>query len=192
MTMITSLQNPRVKDAVRLRDRAASPAAAADPHRRRARVGPRDRRRRARRRSVRLRGALPGSTTPGGCWPPCAAAAAKFCAVSRPVFEKLAFGHRAEGVLGVAEMPQRTLARTRRCRTIRWWPCWKAWRSRATSAPCSAAPTAPASRPLIVADAAHRPVQPQRHPRQPGHDLHRAGVRGRRATTCWPGCAGKA
>ena len=29
--------------------------------------------------------------------------------VSRPVFEKLAFGQRAEGVLGVAEMPRPTL-----------------------------------------------------------------------------------
>ena len=30
--------------------------------------------------------------------------------VSQPVFEKLAFGHRAEGVLGVAEMPRTALA----------------------------------------------------------------------------------
>lgn len=33
----------------------------------------------------------------------------ELCQVSEPVFEKLAFGHRAEGVLAVAELPCRTL-----------------------------------------------------------------------------------
>ena len=49
------------------------------------------------------------ATTPGACWPRCRNAAARCCTSAKPVFEKLAFGQRAEGVLGVAEMPRPTL-----------------------------------------------------------------------------------
>ena len=108
MPIITSLQNPRVKDAVRLRDR-------------------RHREKQGRilidgarelhlaivagvrlvevflceslcqgDESQRLLTAIPQS----GC---------EMLHVSESVFEKLAFGQRAEGVLGVAEMPRPTL-----------------------------------------------------------------------------------
>ncbi len=108
MTIINSRQNPRVKDAVRLRD--------AQYRRQQRRIlidGVRELAR-AIAAGVRivevfvceelcqgpdaqgLLAALPGC---GG----------EILAVSPPVFERLAFGHRAEGVLGVAEMPQRTL-----------------------------------------------------------------------------------
>ena len=108
MPIITSLQNPRVKDAVRLRDRR---------HReKQGRIlidGTRELRRAivAGVRPVevflceslchgddsqQLLEALPHS----GC---------EILNVSETVFEKLAFGQRAEGVLGVAEMPRPTL-----------------------------------------------------------------------------------
>jgi len=108
MTIITSLQNPRVKAATHLRDR----------------------RQREKQQRILVDGArelcraldagvrmvevfvceeLCDSSSNrqllaslGGC-------GAEILHVNRPVFEKLAFGHRAEGVLGVAEMPQPTL-----------------------------------------------------------------------------------
>jgi TrmH family RNA methyltransferase len=108
MTTINSRQNPRVKDAVRLRDaqhRQRERRILIDGQRELARAiaagvrmvevfvceelckGP---------DAQRLLGLLPGC---GG----------EILPVSRPVFEKLTFGQRAEGVLGVAEMPTRTL-----------------------------------------------------------------------------------
>ncbi len=109
MSLITSLQNPRVKDAVRLRNRR---------HReKQGRIlidGSRELLRaidagvklletfvcrplRENEDSQRLLAALPQS---GG----------EVLEVSEAVFEKLAFGRRAEGVLGVAETPRTTLA----------------------------------------------------------------------------------
>ena len=109
MTTITSRQNSRVKDAVRLRDRR---------HReKQGRIlidGTRELARAmgagvcmldvfvcealcAGDESRRLLEALPGC---GG----------EIFEVTEPVFEKLSFGHRAEGVLAVAEMPRPTLA----------------------------------------------------------------------------------
>ncbi len=108
MPMITSLQNPRVKDAARLRDRR---------HREKQGRILIDGVRELHRTIVagvklleafvceplcqsdearRLLAALPGS-------------GAEVLYVSQPVFERLAFGHRAEGVLGVAETPRPTL-----------------------------------------------------------------------------------
>jgi RNA methyltransferase, TrmH family len=106
--IITSLQNPRVKEAARLRDR----------------------RQREKQRRILIDGAreLLCATSAGlpllevfVCEPLCqsddakrllAALPATGCEVFRvneSVFEKLAFGHRAEGVLGVAAMPRPTL-----------------------------------------------------------------------------------
>ncbi|MEN6450830.1 MAG: RNA methyltransferase [Thermoguttaceae bacterium] len=106
---ITSLQNPRIKDAVRLRDR-----------RQRVKQG------RILIDGVReLQRAIDAGVTLAEafvCEPLCRTSEAKrllaelpgsgaeLLAVSEPVFEKLAFGQRAEGVLGVAEMPRPTLA----------------------------------------------------------------------------------
>ena len=50
------------------------------------------------------------ATTHNACWPRFPKAAARCSHVSQPVFEKLAFGQRAEGVLGVAETPRPTLS----------------------------------------------------------------------------------
>jgi RNA methyltransferase, TrmH family len=109
MSIITSLQNPHVKDAARLRDRR---------HReKQGRIlidGARELERAIRAgvkmvevfvceplcrsgESQRLLAALPQC---GG----------EVLPISEPVFEKLAFGQRAEGVLGVAEMPRHTLS----------------------------------------------------------------------------------
>ena len=112
-------------------------------------------------------------------------------AVSRPVFEKLTFGHRAEGRAGRGRNAAADARRTHRCRTIRWSPCWKASRSRATSAPSSHADGAGVSA-VDRGRRRHRPLQSQRHPRQPGHDLHRSGVRSRGGRRRWPGCVGGA
>lgn len=112
MTTITSLQNPRVKDAVRLRDR----------------------RHREKQGQILIDGAreLARAVTAGVrvlevfvCEPLCSGdesqrlvaslpgCGAEILPVTEPVFEKLAFGHRTEGVLGVAEMPRPTLAELR-------------------------------------------------------------------------------
>jgi TrmH family RNA methyltransferase len=106
--MITSFQNPHVKDAVRLRDRR---------HReKQGRIlidGARELGR-AIAAGVKLREAFV-------CEPLCqsdesrrllatlSGSGADVLHVSQPVFEKLAFGRRAEGVLGVAETPRPTL-----------------------------------------------------------------------------------
>ena len=109
MTTITSLQNPRVKNAVRLRDRRHR-----DKQGRILIEGVREFARAVAARVPMLevfvceplctRGALQRLAS----WlPDCDA---EVLHVSKPVFEKLAFGHRAEGLLGVAEMPRPTLA----------------------------------------------------------------------------------
>jgi TrmH family RNA methyltransferase len=109
MTTITSLRNPHVNSAVRLRDR----------------------RHRDRQKRILIDGAreLARAITAGVrlvevfvCRPLCqsddarrvldllAGSPARRFDVTEPVFEKLAFGDRTEGVLGVAETPAATLA----------------------------------------------------------------------------------
>ncbi|HUT94286.1 MAG TPA: RNA methyltransferase [Thermoguttaceae bacterium] len=109
MATITSLQNPRVKAAVRLRDR----------------------RHRQKQGRIRIDGARElGRAIQAGvpiaeafvCEPLCQSdesqrvlaelrsSGAEILAVSEAVFDKLAFGDRADGVLGVAAMPKPTLA----------------------------------------------------------------------------------
>ena len=110
MTIISSLQNPRVKEAVRLRD--------ARQRRKQGRIvidGARE-----------LARAIAAGVRLGEvfvCEPLCRgddaravldrlpSLPAEVLYVAEPVFEKLAFGQRAEGVLGVADMPQPTLDR---------------------------------------------------------------------------------
>lgn len=108
MTTITSRQNPRVKDAVRLRERR---------HReKQGRIlidGVRELAR-ATRAGIRLLEVFVCEPLCRGdeaerllvMLPDCGA---EILPVSEPVFEKLAFGRRAEGVLGVAEMPRPAL-----------------------------------------------------------------------------------
>lgn len=108
MITITSLQNPRVKDAVHLRDR----------------------RHREKHERIVIDGVRElGRAIDGGVQLVEAFVCPKLCQsdearqllarlteskveileVSRPVFDKLAFGQRAEGILGVAAMPRPTL-----------------------------------------------------------------------------------
>jgi TrmH family RNA methyltransferase len=108
MTTITSVQNPRVKDAVRLRDR----------------------RHREKQGRILIDGVRELGRAMGAgvkmlelfvCEPWCtsddarqvlnqlAGCGGEVFYVSEAVFAKLAFGQRTEGVLGVAEMPQPTL-----------------------------------------------------------------------------------
>ncbi len=108
MTTITSRQNPRVKDAVRLRDR----------------------RHRQKQGRILVDGARELIRAIGGgvrmleifvCEPLCTGhdatrllqtlpdCGAEILPVTEPVFEKLTFGDRAEGLLGIAEMPRPTL-----------------------------------------------------------------------------------
>jgi TrmH family RNA methyltransferase len=109
MTTITSLQNPRVKEAVRLRDR----------------------RHREKQGRILIDGARELARAVGAgvrmlevfvCEPLCTSeesqrlwgrlpdCGGEVIQVTAPVFQKLSFGHRAEGFLGVAEMPRPTLA----------------------------------------------------------------------------------
>jgi TrmH family RNA methyltransferase len=109
MTTITSLQNPRVKEAARLRDR----------------------RHREKQGRILIDGVRELARAVGAgvrmleifvCEPLCTSQEAQRVLASLPdlgaevfrvterVFEKLRFGHRAEGVLGVAEMPRPRLA----------------------------------------------------------------------------------
>ena len=108
MPIITSLQNPRVKDAARLRDR----------------------RHRQQQGRILIDGARELQRAIGAgvrmvevfvCEPLChgddtqrllptsSESGCEMLQVNQAVFEKLAFGHRSEGVLGVAEMPRPTL-----------------------------------------------------------------------------------
>jgi TrmH family RNA methyltransferase len=106
--LITSPQNPRVKDALRLRDRRHR-----DKLGRILIDGARELQR-ALGAGVRLREVF---VCQAWCQSPEAErvlqaipdSGAELLAVSENVFQKLAFGQRAEGVLGVAEMPLRTL-----------------------------------------------------------------------------------
>lgn len=105
---ITSLQNPRVKEAARLRDR----------------------RQREKQQRILIDGTRELTLALAGgvrlreafvCEPLChspesrllleklPASGAEILEVTEPVFAKLAFGDRAEGVLGVADMPKREL-----------------------------------------------------------------------------------
>jgi RNA methyltransferase, TrmH family len=109
MPIITSLQNPRVKDAVRLRDRRHR-----DKQGRILIDGAREL-----RRAIAAGLKLVETFV---CEPLCASDDAEHLLATLPqvggeiwhvtetVFERLAFGQRAEGVLGVAEMPKPTLA----------------------------------------------------------------------------------
>ena len=108
MATITSLQNPRVKDTVRLRDRR---------HREKQGRILIDGARELRRAIESGLGVLEIYHCPALCTnheaqltlellPRCGA---ELIEVSDAVFEKLAFGDRAEGVLGVAAMPARQL-----------------------------------------------------------------------------------
>ena len=110
MTAITSLQNQRVKDAVRLRD---------GRHRQRqGRIlidGARELTR-AIESGIRLLEVF--TCEPLATSDECRRVAemlpdsgAELLPVSRPVFEKLAFGSRAEGVLGVGETPDASLSK---------------------------------------------------------------------------------
>jgi len=108
MTKITSIHNPRIKDALRLRD--------AGHRREQGRIiidGARE-----------LRRAIAGGVTLHevytcpSLWGQTEAAdvmaqvpaAAEIIEVAPPVFEKLAFGQRAQGLLGVGQTPARSLA----------------------------------------------------------------------------------
>ena len=105
--LIRSLQNPRVKDAVRLRDRRHRDAQGRiliDGARELAR---------AIEAGVEM---LEIFTCADACkaWMPsglrpCSRLGGEVLPTSAAVFEKLAFGHRTEGVLGVARRPQRRL-----------------------------------------------------------------------------------
>lgn len=108
VTIITSIHNPRIKDAVRLRDRR---------HRRkqgRTLIDGARELARAIAAGVALREAFVCPSLCSGA--ECQEAVrrlsdcgAEVFEVSEAVFEKLAFGERAEGVLGVADIPQPTL-----------------------------------------------------------------------------------
>ena len=109
MPLITSLQNARVKDAIKLRDRRA--------REKQGRVlidGARELRR-AMEAQIELHELfvcreLCHSEDADAVLELADDARAEVLEVTPPVFEKLAFGERAEGVLGVARPPQRTLA----------------------------------------------------------------------------------
>ncbi len=107
--LITSVQNPRVKDAVRLRDRR---------HReKQGRIiidGARELRRaidaKVKLLEVFVCEPLCHGDDAGPLLDSLPLCGGEIFSVSEAVFERLAFGSRAEGVLGVAEMPRPTLS----------------------------------------------------------------------------------
>jgi len=108
MPIITSLQNPRVKSAARLRDRPS--------RRQQGRIlidGARELQRAlgggVRMVEVFVCEALCRDDNTQRLLPALSQSGCEILHVGEAVFEKLAFGHRTEGVLGVAEMPQPTL-----------------------------------------------------------------------------------
>ena len=112
MTTITSLQNARVKDAVRLRDRR---------HRekqQRIRIDGFRELARAIRSGIAMLEVfvcepLLGRERTAELTAMLAESSAQILPVGEPVFQKLAFGNRAEGVLGIAEMPRPSLSELR-------------------------------------------------------------------------------
>jgi len=141
MPLITSLQNPRVKDAVRLRDRR---------HReKQGRIlidGARELRR-AIGAGVKLLEVFVCEPLCHSDDARCLLAALPQCGgeawhVGETVFERLAFGQRAEGVLGVAEMPRPTLSSL----ALGWDGSSTGWGGSSTATPTTgstATPTAP-------------------------------------------------
>ncbi len=108
MTTITSLQNPRVKDAGRLRHarhRARQGRILVDGAREMIRAIEAG----VTMREVFVCEKLCTSDDERRLVEMLPGCGAESLRVTKPVFEKLAFGHRAEGVLGVAEMPRHTL-----------------------------------------------------------------------------------
>jgi RNA methyltransferase, TrmH family len=110
LTSITSLQNPHVKDAVKLRDHRGRQS------QRRILIDGARELTRAVEAGVRLRAAfvcpaLCESTDAQRVLTLLPGTGAEVFDVPRAVFEKLAFGQRAEGVLGVADTPGSELAR---------------------------------------------------------------------------------
>ncbi|MGD0900911.1 MAG: RNA methyltransferase [Thermoguttaceae bacterium] len=108
MTTITSLQNPRVKRAARLRDLRHR------EHQRRILIDGVRELARAVAAGIRLREvfvceALCRNDESQRLLAGLPQTGAEILHVAEPVFKKLAFGQRAEGVLGVADMPERTL-----------------------------------------------------------------------------------
>ena len=109
MTIITSLQNPRVKSAARLRERRQREKQGRtliDGARELARAIDAG----VRMVEVFVCEPLCGSEDARRVLGGLAACGAEVVEVSRPVFEKLAFGDRVEGVLGVAATPEAALA----------------------------------------------------------------------------------
>jgi TrmH family RNA methyltransferase len=107
-TAITSLQNPRVKDAVRLRDgrhRQRQQRILVDGARELARAMAAG----VKLLEVFVCESLSHSDDARQVLADLPRSGAEVLDVSEPVFQKLAFGHRAEGVLAVAEMPQPSL-----------------------------------------------------------------------------------
>ena len=152
MSIITSLQNPRVKDAARLRDR----------------------RHREKRGQILIDGAreLGRAITAGVslrevfvCEPLCTSddarrtlamlpgCGAEMLHVGEAVFGKLAFGQRAEGVLGVAEMPMLKLDDIEQ--RLGWGEKRPGWGDSSTVAPTNAPTVAPAL--LAVLEGVEKP-----------------------------------
>ena len=71
--------------------------------------------------------------------------------VTEPVFEKIAFGDRAEGIVAVVRIPDLGARAARRCRPTRSSWSSRASRSRATSARSCARPTAPGADAVVAA-----------------------------------------
>lgn len=109
MTTITSLQNARVKDTVRLRDRRHR-----EKQQRIVIDGFRELTRAIRSGLAMLEvfvcEPLLGDERTAELTAMLGESSAEILPVAEPVFQKLAFGNRAEGVLGVAEMPRPVLS----------------------------------------------------------------------------------
>ena len=94
---------------------------------------------------------LAGAGCPCGARRCCGPAASTIQSTSEPVFAKLAFGERAEGIVAVVRVPSLELSAARAARATRWSRSSRASRSPATSGPSCAAPMGPGVDAVVAA-----------------------------------------
>ena len=176
---LSSTRNPRVRAAAALRDRRARDEAGLTLDRRRPRARAGDRRRGARSsRSTSTRRGSAREPARRRSRPP-ARPAPRSSRCARIVLDRLAYGDRGDGIVAVARIPDTSLDGARRCRPD---AAGRRRRGRREAGQPGRGAAVGRRRRRGRRDRrgpAHRPVQPERDPRVPGHGVRAPG--GRRA-----------
>ena len=188
---ITSTRNPRLRAALGLRDRRerdgpGSPSSTARV-RRCGRSRPASPWRRSSCAATLVHGEAGSALlTRLGTHPGRRLEAPEVVEIGRAAHDRLAYGERGDGVVAVARAAQRTLAQLGLSATPLVAVLAAVEKPGNLGAILRSADGAGVDA-VLVADAAHRSLQPQHDPRQPGHPLQRAHRR--RARTGGPGVA---